>query len=709
MKLRLYMAASISLVVLAACGGSSDSDRAVPTPPATGPDGSPVTGVLTAQFDAGAGVIPFPNNLLLQGTTDLTLNIPVEDPTDFGNPQVALNSLDGFSTIAPWTTTFSAPIYPDSVVPGSSVRVYEVSLVQGNIAVTGVNRELVPGQDYVATVAGTDPSGQTLAIVPLRPLQQMTAYMAVITDDVADMSGNPASPSQQYFLAKRTEPLVDAEGNSTEPLLDDASAQQLEGLRQVVSSQEAAAASEGVDRDSIVLSWTMTTQSIQPVLGALASTAGPASYNLAPTGMTTGQLIPGSPGIADVMIGTITLPYYLGVPSSDNPTAPLTQFWQAEPGAYVPPFDQFGLNPESTHVTVANPFPVVRDEQTVPILLAVPNENSGQTRPSSGWPVLIYQHGITGNRSQMLALADTMASQGIATIAMDMPLHGITQTDPTDPGQPLAALHVGNTPFGQIANERTFDLDLDGDGQPDSSGSYFINLQSLLTSRDNLRQSQADLFTLARTIPTMDFTGDGVTDFDGSSISLAGLSLGAMAGIPFMALEPTVNNGVYSAPGGGIVNFMVASESFGPVIVGGLQEAGVEPGSPDFYQFLLAAQTVIDSGDPINWGAATAETNSILLHQIADDSVIPNRVAGQPLSGTEPLISVMGLESITETTHDPMGIRGAVRFLDGSHGSLLDPSANPAVTQEMQTQAVSMVASGGTTVVVTNDSVIATD
>jgi len=36
-----------------------------------------------------------------------------------------------------------------------------------------------------------------------------------------------------------------------------------------------------------------------------------------------------------------------------------------------------------------------------------------------------------------------------------------------------------------------------------------------------------------------------------------------------------------------------------------------------------------------------------------------------------------------------------VHFLSGSHGSVLDPSADPAVTVEMQTHAVSFAASGG--------------
>jgi hypothetical protein len=41
----------------------------------------------------------------------------------------------------------------------------------------------------------------------------------------------------------------------------------------------------------------------------------------------------------------------------------------------------------------------------------------------------------------------------------------------------------------------------------DTSGTHTINLASLLTSRDNLRQAVADLFVLAKAIPTM--SGDG--------------------------------------------------------------------------------------------------------------------------------------------------------------------------------------------------------
>src|SRR5699024_12801609 len=92
---------ALVLVVLwrAGCGGSSSVDRTAPQEPAERPDGSPVDGVITAVFDPSGGEIPFPNSLLLSGSDDLTLNIPVADPGDFGDPAVAMNALDGFSKI----------------------------------------------------------------------------------------------------------------------------------------------------------------------------------------------------------------------------------------------------------------------------------------------------------------------------------------------------------------------------------------------------------------------------------------------------------------------------------------------------------------------------------------------------------------------------------------------------------------------------------
>src|SRR5690348_1092147 len=98
----------------------------------------------------------------------------------------------------------------------------------------------------------------------------------------------------------------------------------------------------------------------------------------------------------------------------------------------------------------------------------------------------------------MFGIAGALAAAGFAVVAMDLPLHGLT--DPTSPlyrNQLLA----GSPAAGLIAGERTFDMDLENnatgapgpDGKIDPSGTYIINLNSLLTSRDNLREAVADL------------------------------------------------------------------------------------------------------------------------------------------------------------------------------------------------------------------------
>lgn len=679
--------------LLQACSSSNDSPRGGNGQPATNPDGTTVTGVITAVFDPASGdpsKVPIPTNLFLSGTTDLTLNIPVSDPNNYADPLVALNGLDGFSTVAPWATNFSQAIKADTVNP-NAVKLFQVRLSGPGGAVLAIENELVFGRDFVAVAKDS-----AVNIVPLRPLQEMTSYMAVLTNVITDQKGNAATPDRTYFLAKRTAALVDANGNSTDPLINSATARSLEPLRQLVNSQEVAAATQGISRDDIVLSWVATTQSITPVMSAVKSISRPGAAMFGASGLNTSAV--GGAGIADIYIGTMATPYYLGTPTAANPTAALTGRWQAAPGAYITPFADFGLDPTSTHVTVANPIPVATSTQNIPVLLTVPNAGSGMSKPAAGWPVLIFQHGITRSRLDMLALADTMASVGYAVVAIDLPLHGVTDTS--------SPLYVGNTPFAAMSGERTFDMDLDGDGVIDPSAAHYINLSNLLVSRDNLRQGVADLFTLTKTIPFIDLDNDQSPDLNGAKVAFAGLSLGGITGSTFLAMNPDVNSGFLSAPGGGIANLLIASPTFGPRIIAGLESAGISQGTTQFNLFVLATQTAMDSGDPINFAELTALNNNVLLHEVLGENVIPNAVQTAPLSGTEPLIANMGLTQYSESASNPAGLDAVVKFSQGGHSSLLSPADNPAVTVEMQRELAAWVASQGTILNISDTSVV---
>ncbi|MBL8250260.1 MAG: lipase, partial [Candidatus Competibacter sp.] len=625
------------------------------------------------------------SNLLFAGSTDGTLNIPVANPDNGADPRVALNELDGFSTVAPATARFSGALNADSLKAGSAVRVFQVALANPFVdpttpapfAIARVERELAGGGDYAVGLSPVDAAKTTLAIYPLRPLAPKTGYLVVLTDSIRDSGGSGASPSPIYRLAKRETPLVNATGNSAIPGASDAQARALEGLRQLVNNQENAAVSQGIDKGTIVLSWTFMTQSIDDAFAAIAAAPRPQAVpNLAlkPTGATTAAVGLGLPGYSDIYAGVLVAPFYL------DKDKPLSGRWRtAEGGA----------------VTRYHPLPTAAATAQIPALMTVPNAASGQRKPASGWPVVIFQHGITQNRTNLFLIADALAFAGFAAVAIDLPLHGIT--DKTNP-------------FYLAGLERTFDLDLGNnatgvegpDGVIDSSGSYFINLKSLLTSRDNLRQAAEDLRQLAAALPVVDLDGDRQPDLDPRRLHVVGHSLGGIVGTTFLGIDDTAVGATLAMPGGGIAKLLDGSASFGPRIAAGLAAAGLAKGTPEYESYLVAAQTAVDSGDPINYAAAATSRHPIHLIEVVggdgipSDRVIPNAVADAPLSGTEPLARIMGLRSLSRSAWDDQGLRAIVRFTRGDHGSIINPTADAGATAEMQGQLLSFHRSLGT-------------
>ncbi|MCF6323965.1 MAG: Ig-like domain-containing protein [Gammaproteobacteria bacterium] len=640
-----------------------------------------------ALFAPADSIIPFPSNLLFSGSADATLNIPVADENDFSNPSVALNTLDGFSTIAPISTTFSLAIEAATLTP-QTVHLFEVTLSGVGGAVTGVVRPLTYGAEFIATISPVDPDGKTLIITPLVPLKAKTSYMVALTSGIQSGDGRTATAEATYVFAQSTSPLVDGSGMSQVATLLDAQAVALEPLRQLTNAQEVALAGQGINSESVVLSWSFTTQSIGDVLAAArTNTSGVTAINPTPIG-DTAALLGAGPGLADVYAGTLTLPYYLT--NGTTPTDPLSQFWQGAGGS---------------NLTQFNPTPVKTSDETIPLLVSIPKTGSAP------WPVVIFQHGITSNRTAMLAIADALASAGFAAVAIDMPLHGLATTSLLDRGI-----------------ERTFDLDLvdnatsapGPDGTADTSGTHYINLTNLAVTRDNVRQSVADLFALFESLTTMDYDGGGA-DFDTSNVYFIGHSLGAMAGTPFLALEPGVKEAVLGMPGSGIAKLLDGSASFGPVIAAGLAAAGVTKGTADYERFMGAAQTMVDSGDPGNYATLAATGRGILLFEIIGDGagnlpdqVIPINVMADapagtipaPLSGTDPLATLLGLTRFSSTASPGGQQLAQIRFTAGDHASLLDPTASITATTVMQGAAAIFLATGGLTVSISDTSVV---
>jgi hypothetical protein len=654
----------------------------------------------TALFHPAAGVLPYPTDLYFAGSTDGTLNI---QPANALMPnQAAINALDGFSTNAVIRERFGGALNPASFTAASIiiVPVSTDNLTKATTAVIGA--PLTLGTDFSAGLAPEAGVGATiLEIKPLHPLTPSTCisggmfqgtncttgngYLVFLMDGIQDATGKAAVSDSDYSAIKAALPTCAAITDMT-----------LHGICQLTGAHMLIAAGLHLNPAHIVLSFSFTTESTVDTLELVAATATAHTIAVNPTGLNTHMINPLLGGHADVYVGVLSIPYYL------SKAAPLTEFWHAPP---------FPFDTSSTFVTRFNPLPVPTAVLQIPLLVTVPNASSvfGNVTPANGWPVLIFQHGITRNREDMFAVADSFADAGFVVVAADLPLHGITsRTDPfyAAAGNPLYT-GLGLPASGSI--ERTFDLNTSTTaGAIDPSGIHFINLTSLLTSRDNLREGAADLITLTVSLPHLSLGAAG--GVNANAIHYLGHSLGGIVGGTFMGIIPAaaVGTATLANPGGEVAQLLRDSPTFAPQINAGLEASGLQPGTTLYEQFFRDAQTAVDSGDPINYIALATAQHPVHMIQVVGSATPPSAAACAaattpdgcpdqvvPNSATQRLILAGGL-----TQAHPPGTAGAqldvfVNFTGGTHGSILNPVPNAGATVEMQTEAIAFALTSG--------------
>lgn len=650
-------------ILLSACGGSdyTFTDDVTP-PPAALPHG-PI-------FDPAAKKIPSTNDLLFSGSTDGTLNIP----NSGNNPVIAaINELDGFSTSNPIVAEFGMALDPASLIVGDSIHVYEVT--KTDAAISGVVRE-VTAAEMVATPVGD--KAMTLALVPRTPLKESTTYMVVLTNKIKGADGKASVIPSVYALTKSSVSFIGGDYEALEP------------LRLLSNNMETIAATQSVAKDSIVLSWQFTTQSISAVLNDVAAGAKAGNIVTVTSGFTTHDISALLPGIADIFIGTLDVPYHLEKPTNTNPTAPLTGYWKGAGG---------------TPLTRNNTTPVVNSTLTIPLMMTMPNAGSGRTMPANGWPVVIYQHGITRVRTDVLGYADSLASIGFAVIAIDLPLHGIDTKSSF-----FGTFHASKTGFsGDV--EPTFDVDFINnetgattpDGVSDDSGEHFMNLRSLLTSRDNIRQGVSNLLVLRRSL-------DSIPHIDASKVGFIAHSLGGIVGVPYLGVEDKSLPSSLVATGASIKTILKDSIPFGVQIKEGLATLGIV--GEAYEQFLVASQFVLDSADPINYAMDAGITHPVHMIEIVGDGTathIPDQVVSNRT--TELLAGLMEASTASDVGQNTVGVGNTkiVRFTQGNHSSVLDPTRGGNylnVFSEIHSQLRSFQASFGAQFTITDESII---
>lgn len=779
-------------------------------------------------FDPANSKVPLPNDLLFSGTTDGTLTMPGEKAdgsSDYTDPQMALGALDGWSTTSPISITVEPATDHDgtmltlaaaSVAQPGAVRMFEATVggplssdpecqSAPSVSACKIGNELQFGVDFVASA-----SGNTIAIVPLKPLKAGQSYVYATTDLIQDSAGRPIAPSTTYATLK-----LDIE---TKPLQ---TPDQLMLQTLVNSYEKGMAAAHGVDSATISYAGLFTTQAINDVYETtkllMLQEGTPFAPSISvpqphPLGITVAQAAGLTPAdgvayvvssLADVYVAELTLPTYGACNSvmcngingnwhalGDSPVAVLLalQSGTLSQQNYGAQAVAHGIDPaagladpallagkawllddgtpadKAKHLTKFNPIPAPTGAEKVPVLISMPNaERLAQfyasqglpfTPPTGGWPTTIAMHGLGGGKEMSLAYAGSYAAMGVATIAIDMPLHGARSFDANGDG--IYEVSASDPAFGAVI------------GNPDAfkNGNplVFVNIASTLAVRDNFRQATVDHLALRAALTGL---AGGLAAaqmpqmFDITKISAQGLSLGAIVGTDFATyansgLSHPANGADLSyvhklnavslvAPTGGLSGTFIGSATFGPLLfenvtasdtfkalVDEANVAGYEPGTPEYAAlvqavyaefiptFAFAVQTAVDGADPINH-AATLKSTGLPVHLIEvvgdgsnlGDQVLPNRVDKFPVAGTEPLIANLGLECIDTTTVGS----GAVRFSKGHHSSLISPSEIPGVTDgsaaaatvEMQQQVAAFALTAGkgqASVLVQDDSVI---
>jgi hypothetical protein len=361
-------------------------------------------------FDPANAVIPFPNDVVRAGGK-VTLPNPKTgkplSPADCATGDTTiqlycgLNTLDGFSTIAPPISENSdtAGAVEQANVDANSLSAATAGLIRVASSAPMAEQTTPAFTPCLNCLSSASPTGvmppQQLQWRLDSPLDEKTTYVAWLSSKVKDSAGKSVIASPAFALVRLANPLI-ANGHSTVNILSDTQATQLEPLR---AALQPALLAIGLPRTDITLAWAFTTQSEASQLDALR--AYPAQLPQLPDSPlyvfdATAQymaIAASPPGIADVAanIGKILVGAFL------------------TPVAVTGPGGTFDLM-----------MPQVRP---VTFTLAIPKT----TAPSGGYPLTVFGHAFTRAHGDFLAIAGALADPlagAQATIATDVIFHG---------------------------------------------------------------------------------------------------------------------------------------------------------------------------------------------------------------------------------------------------------------------------------------------
>ena len=583
------------------------------------------------EFNPSAGIVPFPNNLLLTGGTPEAplINIPEqcnESPTAQQLRESILNTLDGFgvyqypiqfslsepvdaATIAENVVLVDLGVSPPAVIPTLAIPgTADRSLPDCVGTETIDNVTLIPGvglsanTNYMVMIkrglkaADGDDFGAdwTWALIrgELQPVE--FGYVDNVAADLDAGEWAPDGTQTKVVISNRT-PLASSEENF----------ESLEGLLLLWEAHKDildVATQLGTQRDDVLLAWSFktgsTTQSLDPAVDgsaadqALADVAGirlkdymgadEASAFVADHmnryfGFNVFEEASDSPDNwkSDE---TTKIQYYCDDTQGDQAgyamdCANLGGVMYAEFSSpqYQLPFDDRGVIAADGSVFEGAPGPwmdIIRPPQTTNI------ENiealivlPSTPAPEGGYPVVFYGHGVGNSKEQGFPIALALAGKGIATVGIDWVAQGVRAVKVP---QPAADCGYVKDPDSGDVKRTSFN--------PESGCYYPLLANNPLVARDNARQSALDYQVFIKSLLGSCGDADGCSGFkvDTDKVGYLGLSIGGFIGQLTVAMSPEIKALALSNTG---IGWIETVEKTNPFYACPLVNAGIDSGT----------------------------------------------------------------------------------------------------------------------------------
>jgi len=559
--------------VLAGCGDDNNNDREGYT--------------VSARFDPVA--LPMPNDASWGGGP-VTLPPDPDDSPEMAGLKQLVNAQDilGLSPNMFLTLPLTGPVKSSTLdllifrTDDPQLPTLLFALATGNEELVHVTLPLMEFRDQNDFVIVDDFANGVVKLLPKTPFTPGAAYAVVVQNSLRDKDGSRVESSLTMQALKSTTPFAPSSpyypfealraGFNDDVIVDGVVVKP--SLFTVVAGVTTATTGAPWTRDDVLVMWTYHTAAHTLSLTPTTPGAGTIDY---PDGeadpfinftaqlkglstiFTANDLTWTNPATGEVAPGPV------GVPAA----AMLA-------GSGIP-FDAMG-NVYTGYFK--SPLFVTGGAQTdlVTFRLVVPAAGTGP------YPVVIFQHGIGSSKETALALTNSLAAAGNATLAIDAIYHG----------------------------ERTPDGAESGDG-------FFT--ANLLQNRVNIYQAAIDLWETVDVVSSgIDLSGDTAADLDSSHIEFIAHSLGSIIGSAFLTQETRAGEIVLCSPSAVLVNAL--DESLEPSIQELVASLGYAPGTAEYYGFLDLAQWLLDPIDATYMGIGdNPQSNLMTLYAYGDPIV----------------------------------------------------------------------------------------